>query len=188
MPMNGSAEAGLARIFVGLKVAANIANDLAELVAKLMGSRGRLIAPADIHLTFVAPWREASIDQATEKLRRAACGFSPFPLKFEHVSYGPTRRRPSFLWVNCTPTTDLTRLRDALMSTFGRTDARPFRPHITLARILEADWAFARRHPIDIDLSSVQCVRTIELFKSPAPGEKGYQVLASIELASQKCM
>jgi 2'-5' RNA ligase len=179
--MTGS-ETTTARIFVGLKVAANIANDLAELAARLMRSRGRLVSPGDIHLTLVAPWQEASVEKAAETLKSAARGFSPFSLKFEHLGYGPSPGRPSLLWVDCAATHEVTSLRDTLMRTFGQTDARPFRPHITLARIPEANWGFARRHPIDIDLSFVQYVRTVELIKSPLPGAKGYQVLASAEL------
>lgn len=183
--MNDGIETPTARIFVGLKVVANIANDLAELAARLIGSRGRLVAPEDIHVTLVAPWREASIDQTVEKLRSVAREFAPFSLKFVHLGYGPIARRPALFWVDCTTSIEVATLRDALMHTFGQTDARSFRPHITLARIAEADWAFARKHPIDVDLSFVQCVRTIELFRSPSPSAKGYQVLASIELASQ---
>jgi 2'-5' RNA ligase len=78
-------------------------------------------------------------------------------------------------------------LRDALMRTLGQTEARPFRAHVTLARLREAQWTFARRHPIDIDLSLVQCIRTVELFKSPSAGTTGYQVIASTDLASQQC-
>ena len=180
------AEPGSARVFVGLKIAEIVANDLAELAAKLMGPRGRLVALADIHLTLVAPWQEASVDQAAQKLKAVACAFSPFSLKFEHLGYGPIPRRPSFLWVDCAATVETAALRDALMRTFGQTDARPFRPHVTLARLGEAQWTFAGRHPIDIDLSLAQCVRTIELFKSPLPGENGYRILASAGLGGDE--
>jgi len=57
-----------------------------------------------------------------------------------------------------------------------------FRPHTTLARLREAQWTFSCKHPIDIDLALVQCVRTIELFKSALPGDTGYQILASAGL------
>ncbi len=170
------------RVFVGLKVAENVANNLADLAAKLIGPHGRLVAPADIHLTLVAPWQEASVDQAAEKLRAVACGFSPFLLKFQHLGYGPIPGRPSLLWADCAATVEITALRDALMRAFGQTDARPFRPHITLAHLRDAQWTFARKHPIDIDLPFAQCVRTIELFKSALPREGGYQILTSAGL------
>jgi 2'-5' RNA ligase len=175
-----------ARIFIGLKVTLTIANELARLAAGLLGSRAKLVAPADIHLTLVAPWQEPTIDQAIERMRSVTGRCAPFSLKLDHLGYGPNRRRPGLLWVDCAATVDLIRLRDALMSAFGQTDSRPFRPHITLARIPEAEWAFARRHPIDLELSLAQGVQTVELFKSPPPDAKGYQVLASTELGSQE--
>ncbi len=182
IPVLEGAEPGSARVFVGLKIAEIVANDLTKLAAKFVGPRGRLVAPTDIHLTLVPPWQVASVDQAAEKLRTVACGFAPFSLRFEHLGYRPIPRRPSFLWVDCAATVEIAALRGALMRAFSQIDARPFRPHVTLARLGEAQWKFARRHPIDIDLSLAQCVRTIELFKSALPGESGYQILASARL------
>jgi len=68
------------------------------------------------------------------------------------------------------------------MQTFGQQDSRPFRPHVTLARIRANGRNFSRRQPIDKDLEFEQTVQTVELFQSPPPGATGYQILASVEL------
>jgi hypothetical protein len=44
-----------ARVFVGLKIAPEIATELAQLAAVLEKLPVRLVKPADIHLTLVPP-------------------------------------------------------------------------------------------------------------------------------------
>jgi 2'-5' RNA ligase len=111
-------------------------------------------------------------------------GFGPFPLKLQHVGYGPEPKRPKLLWVDCAATLEIAALRSALLQAYGRADERPFRPHITLARIRGSGSAFARNHPIDQPLSLTQLVQMIELFRSPPPGPSGYQILARAQLSA----
>ena len=184
--MNDVAETKPARIFVGLKIGPDIASRLAADVAELRKTPARLVAPADIHLTLVAPWQEVSIDRAIERLRQVVGGYTPFPLKLRHLGYGPQRRRPNLLWVDCSATDEIVALRHALLQVFGQEDNRPFRPHVTLARIPAGERSFVRRHPIDKDLDFVQPVQTVELFQSPSPGATGYQILASLELGKRE--
>jgi 2'-5' RNA ligase len=82
-----------ARVFVGIRVAPEIAHQLAELAASLQTPSVRLVPPADIHLTLVPPWNEASIPDAIAKLSHLTSGFREFWLEFEHVCYGPQQRR-----------------------------------------------------------------------------------------------
>lgn len=171
-----------ARVFVGLKIAPEIATELAQFVAPLKKLSVRLVEPADIHLTLVPPWKEASLSDAIDKLGRVARGFGVFQLSFQHLGYGPQPRRPRLLWVDCTASDEITALRAALLQAYGQTDQRPFQPHVTLARIRGAGAAVARKHPIDLALALTQRVNSIELFQSPPPGEIGYHVLASLRL------
>ena len=82
------------RLFVGIKIATDIAEELAKLVQPLEGLPVRLIPAADLHLTLVPPWNEADISAAIEKLHEAICGLRGFSLTFKRIAYGPTRRRP----------------------------------------------------------------------------------------------
>ncbi len=83
------------------------------------------------------------------------------------------------LWAECAAGPDLARLHAALLLAFGQTDERPFRPHVTLARLRGNGAAIARKCPIDRDLALTQRVGSVELMQSPPPGERGYKVLAS---------
>jgi 2'-5' RNA ligase len=169
-----------ARVFVALKIAPEIADELARMARELERFPVRLIAPADIHLTLVPPWNEVSIPDAVGKLGRVADGFGDFDLEFRHVGYGPEPRRLRFLWAECAAGLDLAQLRAKLLLTFGQTDERPFRPHVTLARLRGNGSAIAQRCPIDRDLALTQRVGSVELMQSPPPGGSGYKVLASL--------
>jgi RNA 2',3'-cyclic 3'-phosphodiesterase len=181
-----SVEPKPSRVFVGLKIDPDIAVQLAALATPLKDARARLVAPADIHLTLVPPWRETVIEQAVERLSNASSRFAPFSLRFDRIAYGPEPRRPHLLWVECAVTEDLASLQSALMTTFEQENARPFRPHLTLARIRDDGRRIVRTHPIDHALSLVQRIRTVELFRSPPPGTTGYHVVASAPLAGKQ--
>jgi 2'-5' RNA ligase len=168
-----------ARVFVALTIAPEIADELAQMARELERFPVRLIAPADIHLTLVPPWNEFSIPDAVEKLRRVADRFDGLTLEFRRVGYGPEPRRPRFLWAECAAGPDLAQLRAMLLLTFGQTDDRPFRPHVTLARLRGNGATIARKYPIDRDLALTQRVDSVELMQSPPPGGSGYKVLAS---------
>jgi 2'-5' RNA ligase len=170
------------RVFVGLKIAPEIASQLAELAAALEQSSVRPVVPTDIHLTLVPPWNETSIPDAIEKLGRIAGTFGTFQLIFQHAGYGPQPRRPRLLWADCAATDAIAALRAAVLQAYGQTDERPFQPHVTLGRIRGDGVAIARKHPIDRPLSLNQRVESVELFQSPPPGENGYRVLASLPL------
>ena len=168
-----------ARVFVALRMAREIADELAQMARELEQFPARLIAPADIHLTLVPPWNEVLIPDAVGKLRRVADRFGDFTLEFRHVGYGPEPRRPRFMWADCVEGRDLARLREELLLAFGQTDERPFRPHVTLARLRGSGAVIARKCPVDRDLALAQRVGSVELMQSPASGESGYKVLAS---------
>jgi len=162
-----------------LRIDPAIAAQLAGFAVPLKDTNARLVAPADMHLTLVPPWRETMIERAIERLSKASGPFMPFPLRFDHVGYGPYPCRPRLLWVECPLTENIASLQSTLMKAFGQENARPFRPHLTLARIRGSDEGIARAHPINHALSLWQLVRTVELFRSPPAGATGYQIVAS---------
>jgi RNA 2',3'-cyclic 3'-phosphodiesterase len=103
-----------ARIFVGLKINSDVADQLAALAGELRGTFARLVAVSDIHMTLVPPWQEVSPDEAVGRLRQVAGMFTPFSLKFLHLGYGPHPRRPNLLWVDCAATDEVAALRNSL--------------------------------------------------------------------------
>jgi len=98
--------------------------------------------------------------------------FRSFPLTIHHVGYGPDPRQPRQLWADCLATNELAAMRVELPAAFEQKDDRPFRPHVTLARIRGNGRAIARKHPIDRSLSLTQLIVSIQLFQSPSPGNE----------------
>ena len=174
------------RVFVGVRIVPEIASELAQHARGLERSAVRLVPVADIHLTIVPPWNEAAISDAIDNLRRIVGRFGGFSLTFQHLGYGPQPSRPRLLWAECGCSDEIVELRTALLQACGQTDARPFRPHVTVARIRGNGRVIARKHPIDQELALAQRVESIELFRSPPPGERGYQVLASLRLGETR--
>jgi 2'-5' RNA ligase len=170
------------RVFVGIKVAPDIVEELAKLVEPLAHLPVRLVAPADIHLTLVPPWSETDVPGAVETLHKAVRGLPAFTLTFARFAYGPTCRRPRLLWAECVPTPEIAQMRALLLAAFGQAEERPFRPHVTLARLQRNGRAAANEHPFNQTLSLTQRVEAIELFKSPGKNEKGYEALVSVPL------
>ena len=171
------------RIFVALRISPDIALALAQYGRDLEQFSVRPVAPADIHLTLVPPWNEVSPAEAVEKLRRVVDRFCPFTLTFRHVGYGPEPKRPRFLWAECVASKEIAEFRVALIQAFGQADERPFRPHVTIARLRDKGRALARKHPLDQDLALTQRIESIELMQSPPPDGSGYKILASVPLA-----
>jgi len=171
-----------ARIFVGIKVTDEVAQELAELARPLEQQVVRLVPTIDIHLTLVPPWNEINIAAAAETLQAAISYFKPFVLTFVHLGYGPKLREPRLLWVECAASTELTDLRTMLLTAYGKCDSRPFLPHVSLARMLRNGRRIARRNPIDRTLLLTQLITSVELFRSSAHGQSGYRVLASLPL------
>jgi 2'-5' RNA ligase len=132
----------------------------------------------------VPPWDEVAVPAAIATLDRVTAAFAPFPLTFEHVAYGPQKRRPRLLWAACAVSDEIAALHAALLAAFGQSEERPFRPHVTLARIRGNGATIARRHPMDQSLALIQSVESVELFQSPPPGDNGYRILVSSRLGA----
>ncbi len=181
------ADAAAVRIFAGIKIAEEIARELAALARPLESCGARLVRSEDIHLTLVPPWNETDVAGAVDKLRRATGAFGSLLLTFVHLGYGPTLRHPRLLWVDCVAGRELANLWAALMSAYGQTESRPFRPHVTLARLPRDGRLIARENPIDQDLRLTQHVTSVELFQSPPRGQRGYRVVASVPLGPIPC-
>lgn len=173
------------RVFVGLKIAPNIAQELAQRAHVFEHPPSRFVPCEDIHLTLLPPWNEIAIDEAIARLRRALTGLAPFPLTFTHLSYWPNHRRPRLLCAECTPTDELVALQSALLSAFGQTMDRRFQPHVTLARMQRGAKAASAASELDRDLALEQSIDAVELFQSPTPPAKGYTILASLPLAAR---
>lgn len=180
--MRGDAVGRPARLFIGIKIAAEIADELTKIARAIPDSSVRRVPATDLHLTLVAPWNENSVDAAAGSLADALALIHSFDLAFTHIDYEPARERPTLLWAECAATAELALLKRLLTAAFHQTDDRPFRPHVTLARLNDNGRRIARNYPMERALAFHQKVQSVELFRSPQQQGRGYEVIASIQL------
>jgi len=196
-----SAEAGpsaTARTFVGLPLGAELGAAVAARVAAVL-PRGawRLARPAGLHATlaFLGPVARARLAELCAGLAGALTGPPAPALRLGATGAFPELARPRVLWVGAEERDGaghLERCRTAVVRALcaggidlGAELARPFRPHVTVARpraararVPEAFRALA----LGLDWEPAAVV----LYESvPAPGGSRYEPLGAWPLASR---
>jgi 2'-5' RNA ligase len=113
-----------------------------KLREALVGESIRWVRPEGIHLTlkFLGDQPPDRIERIGEELSRWAQGGSPLDLEIGNAGAFPDLARPRVLWVGVhEPSGRLVGSVDRLekgLETLGiRKEDRPFRPHLTLARV-----------------------------------------------------
>ncbi|HEY3220102.1 MAG TPA: RNA 2',3'-cyclic phosphodiesterase [Gemmatimonadales bacterium] len=121
--------------------------ELWDALAPLRERRAQLpvkwVRPENIHLSlkFLGDVEETREPELREALQRAAStGPEPRPLTLQITGFGvfPDYRRPHVLWAGVTPDPGLELLQHGVEQAFAPlgfpTEARAFRPHVTLGR------------------------------------------------------
>lgn len=147
------------RLFVAVDLPGEVRRLLGRMIEDLKVELGRLrwVRPERIHLTlkFLGEVAEPQVADLGRALARAVPGStSPFELQVRGVGRFPSGSRPRVIWagletVSGVQTDALDALRErvegaAADAGFPR-EARPFRPHLTLARLGEG------RPPVGLD-------------------------------------
>jgi 2'-5' RNA ligase len=135
------------RSFIAIELPPEIRLSLARLQNKLKsGSRASVkwVDPDSIHLTlkFLGNVDIALIEKIVSAMEEACRGVRPFSLEISGLGVFPNERRVRVVWVGLTGETATLgqlqkRLDDALAPLGFRAEARPFTPHLTLARVRE---------------------------------------------------
>lgn len=125
------------RLFIAIDLPPELKRALWTLRSDLPGARW--VALEQIHLTlaFLGEVEEKKIEPLSAELARIH--LPPFTLSFTCTGCFPNRERPRVLWVGLAPQPRLAELahqvQTALMVCDLPVEARPFSPHITLARL-----------------------------------------------------
>lgn len=135
---------GAIRAFIAVDLPTSVREALGD-IQQAMGEAGlqaRWTRPEGVHLTLkflgnVQPDQVPAIRAAMEEATR---GFRPMEVRVADVGAFPNERRPRVVWVGLEePTGSLaglqSRLEEALEPLGFEPEGRPFRPHLTLARI-----------------------------------------------------
>jgi len=132
----------MVRTFVAIDLPEEIRERARESQEILRRSSGRLaiVDPANLHITvkFLGEVDPALIEPIVEALRAASA--DPFEMTIGYAVCNPPRR-PRVIWCDVADggeSAALARQVDALLAPLGfPREKRPFRPHVTLARVKE---------------------------------------------------
>lgn len=126
-------------------IAIDIPEDLKKqiLVEKFTNSSIRSLKLEQIHLTlaFLGEIDKHLTQVLIQKLRKIK--FYPFYIELSSCGFFPSIKRPSVFWIGVNQSNELNQLKqfidDAILSCAIPTETRPFKPHITVARIAKAN-------------------------------------------------
>lgn len=131
------------RIFVAVALAPALRASATGMRATLGAAAERLrwVPPENLHLTvrFLGEITEAQVRRVVEAVRETAAPVTPFAITLAGAGAFPTPRAPRIAWVGVTEGADhLVNLAETLEAALRRRkfpgEARPFRPHLTVAR------------------------------------------------------
>ncbi|MEO7230425.1 MAG: RNA 2',3'-cyclic phosphodiesterase [Candidatus Limnocylindrales bacterium] len=135
------------RLFVAVPIPEPVAARIGELVALVRdelgppGQRVRWVQMSGLHVTirFLGPTRAANVDAVAAAVERAARARSSFAVRVGGAGVFPEALRPRALWIGIREgAIELGVLSDAvtaeLVAAGWTLEARPFRPHLTIAR------------------------------------------------------
>jgi 2'-5' RNA ligase len=119
------------------------------------GVRAGLVPPANLHLTlqFLGDLEAAILPKLEAQLTAVATSHAPFPLTVGELSLFGTPGSPRVVWLTTSEPSALTQLaRDVRQATETcgiPLDDRPFKSHITLARVRHAHQRAPMRHALN---------------------------------------
>lgn len=133
------------RSFIAIELPARLKLELTQLQARLKAGTTpgiKWVNPDGMHLTlkFLGNVPVAKIDEVTQAMTEAAREVTPFYLAVEQLGAFPSLKRVQVVWVGLGgEVAKLGRLNKLLETSLARLgfapESRPFKPHLTLARL-----------------------------------------------------
>ena len=133
-------------------VRARLAQFEHELAVGFVAGAARWVRPEQIHLTltFLGDVPEESLSDLETALRRACQSSAPFELRADGLGCFPHARNARVLWIGLLGDLDRleelqARVEEQTRNWSARDAARPFQPHLTIARVKDLRLADRRR-------------------------------------------
>ena len=148
---------------------------IARLKEKVPGAKASWARDANLHLTlkFLGEIPTASVADFSKAVSMAVNQVQPFSLRLEQTGIFPTHGQPRVLWIGINdPSTQLAALHARLEEESAQLgfakETRPFHPHLTIARLRQADnaRALAAAHkqlefdPVDVTVAELLVIRS----------------------------
>jgi len=133
------------RSFIAIELPSRFKLELSKLQARLKADnqpRIKWVAPDGMHLTlkFLGSVAQDSIEAITRAMAEATQGISPFNLDVQQLGAFPNLKRVQVVWIGFGGEIDklgqLHQLLETSLAHLGfAPELRPFKPHLTLARL-----------------------------------------------------
>lgn len=131
------------RTFVAVKIepAPALLHTMKDLQMALRGEQVKWVEPNKLHLTlkFLGDTFPSQVDEIGEELNQVSKMFSSFSFELEGLNYFKNKEMPRVLFANITEGETLQQLAaemdNRLINLGFQPENRPFKPHLTLARI-----------------------------------------------------
>lgn len=186
---------GAIRAFIAVDVPPPVQEALGELQRGMeeVGLKARWVRPQDVHVTlaFLGNVPAEQVPELRAAMEEAAQGAGPLEVRVGGVGAFPNERWPRVIWVGFEePTGGLAalhkRLEAALVPLGYEPEDRPFRPHLTLARIKVPARAGRVVHALeahkDVDLGKITIDRIVLYQSTLKPTGPAYTVLEEVVL------
>ena len=182
------------RIFIGIPIEKEIQAEilkLQEIISTDLKKQDqayqiRGVKPGNLHITLMPPWRieERDIFDIEQKLK--TINFKSFEIKFNKIEFGPSLHRPNLFWLKGELSKEILDFRQKIYKTLGQEpDARPFFPHVTLARFKKENFINIQKNNIIIQISWSMQVKDFALYESHLlPNGADYTALAQFSLGN----
>jgi 2'-5' RNA ligase len=133
------------RLFVALSISAEVRDSLASLLIQLhrADSKLRWVHPSNLHVTlkFIGNSRDEQLPNIIDALGKVGTPVG-IPIEVRRIGFFPNDRRPAVIWAGIDAPPELALLAqrvDQVLTECGvSAETRPFRAHLTLARLKES--------------------------------------------------
>jgi 2'-5' RNA ligase len=148
---------------------------IASLKEKLPHAKANWARDANLHLTlkFLGEIRTSSVADFSKAVSQAVTSIQPFSVRLEQTGVFPTHGQPRVLWIGVNDrSAKLAELHarveaESAQAGFAK-ESRPFHPHLTIARLRQADnaRALANFHkqtefdPVEIAVAELLVIRS----------------------------
>jgi 2'-5' RNA ligase len=158
------------RFFIAIPLLPETAEMLFDMTPEGIGIQ--VVPPENHHLTlrYLGELPETTFIEVREALEEVE--FPRFEIFFQAFGFFPSAHKPKVLWAGAQPTTTLELLQKSVDRALGNCqvilDKRPYRPHITLARLNGAD-----------DLALASFLQTHHEWRAPEVTVTGFSLFES---------
>jgi len=184
------------RLFVGIDLPEAVQDELGKLVGQFRPLAAvRWSRAGNLHVTtkFIGEWPDDRLPEMKRTLAAVAVP-APFDIGLDGFGWFPNPHQPRIFWIGVAASPALAELAAATEAAVGRLgippEDRPFRPHLTLARLngIQRPELIALRHAVAALSSSNYGSFPVEAFhlylSKTGPGGSQYSKLESYRLGA----